>query len=486
MALLFLLLTLIAGSESAWAQPDLGAEEDESAPSEEPETQPSSLIEVQPAARDDEIVERLRNILDATGWFSDPDVVVDEGVVFLEGTANDEDSRRWAGDLARNTEGVVAVVNQMDVATPAMLDFRPAWEETRTLGRGVVQALPLFLLALLILGLAWLAARLTTRLTRNVLQRRVTIPLLREVLARTAGILLFLIGLYIILRVSGLTRLAVTVIGGTGLLGLVLGIAFRDITENFLASLFLSLQHPFRSGDLLEIGDATGYVQRLTSRTTILTTLDGNQVQIPNATVFKSTIRNYTSTPNRRVEFSVGIGYDDSIAHAQEVSLRVLADHPAVLGEPEPWVLVDSLGAATVNLKVYFWVDGTRHNWMKVRSSVIRLIKRALQDAGVSLPDEAREVIFPQPVPVQMVGEDGKAPSADRGQERTTSASSKEEPDVVVTAAEGGLETDAADLEEQARHGWSPDGGEDLLSGTPRTTAPAADVAARASSTASS
>jgi small conductance mechanosensitive channel len=90
-------------------------------------------------------------------------------------------------------------------------------------------------------------------LLRRGLVARSTSQLLREVLARAGGMLVMLAGLYLVLRIAGLTQLALTVVGGTGLIGLVLGIAFRDITENFLASLFLSLQQPFREGDLVEV-----------------------------------------------------------------------------------------------------------------------------------------------------------------------------------------------------------------------------------------
>ena len=160
------------------------------------------------------------------------------------------------------------------------------------------------------------------------------------------GLVVFLIGLYLVLHIFGLTRLAVTVIGGTGLLGLILGIAFRDITENFLASIFLSVQPPFRTGDLVNINGETGYVQSLTTlRVTVVMTLEGNHVQIPNSTVYKSTIRNFSSNPNRRESFAVGIGYQDDIAAAQALALKVLNSHPAVLKDPEPWVLVDNLGS---------------------------------------------------------------------------------------------------------------------------------------------
>ena len=169
-------------------------------------------------------------------------------------------------------------------------------------------------------------------------------------IARAAGGLVVLCGVYLILRVSGLTQLALTLVGGTGLIGLILGIAFRDITENFLSSIFLSIQRPFETGDLVEISGVTGYVQQLNMRTTILMTLDGYLAQIPNATVYKTIVSNFSTSPNRRADFVVGIGYGDAIAEAQEIARKVLADHPAVLNDPEPSVLADSLGSATVEV----------------------------------------------------------------------------------------------------------------------------------------
>jgi small conductance mechanosensitive channel len=191
-------------------------------------------------------------------------------------------------------------------------------------------------------------------------------------------------------------------------------------------------------------------------------TLDGNQVQVPNSTVFKSTIRNFTSNPNRRDDFIVGIGYDDSIPFAQEIALKVLAEHPAVLNEPEPLVLVENLDPSTVNLRVYFWLDGDRYSWMKVKSSVIRLAKRAFQDSGISLPDEAREVTFPHGVPVHMIESQGAA-------EPTKPALSKPTVDLetVATQAEAGLQSEAEEIKKQARKSWTP--GENLL--TPSSSA---------------
>jgi len=335
------------------------------------------------------------------------------------------------------------------------------------LWRDFIRFLPFFIFALVVLALSMGAGVLVTRGARTYLRHRVRAKLLRGVIAWGLGVFVFLAGTYIVLRVSGLTQLAMTVVGGTGLVGLALGIAFRDITENFLASIFLSMQQPFETGDLIEVAGATGFVQQLNVRTTVIMTLEGNLVQIPNATVFKSTICNFTTNPNRRENFVVGIGYDDPIDKAQEIARSILADHPAVLNDPEPWVLADSLGSATVNLRIYFWLNGKEHSWLKVRSSVIRLVKRAFQQNGISMPDEAREVVFPKGIPVTMLKTESDKTHHVASSRASNTIHVPEEPDTVSTKAEAGLSSEAVEIEEQARQAQPLNKGENLLQSAP-------------------
>ncbi len=431
-------------------------------------------VDVKPLARDEEIRARLQSVLDATGWFTEPLVRVEEGVVFLKGRSETDELKKWAGDLARNTQDVVAVANRMEVPEPSVWDFGPAWSGLMVLWRDFIRSLPFFAFGLFILALSIGASLMATRGVRAFLQRRVRAKLLRNVIARSIGVLVFLIGTYIVLRVSGLTQLALTVVGGTGLIGLAVGIAFRDITENFLASIFLSMQRPFETGDLVEVAGVTGYVQQLNVRTTIVMTLDGNLVQIPNATVYKSNLRNFTTNVNRREDFVVGIGYDDSINEAQEIARKVLADHPAVLNDPEPSVLVDTLGRATINLRIYFWLNGQEYSWLKVRSSVIRLVKLAFQKQGISMPDEAREVVFPQGIPITIL--DGKSgESHDVGPvNRLPAQPIHNELDAPSTKAEGGLASEAGVIKDQARQVKPLNDGENLLKAN-SGTAPAGE-----------
>lgn len=454
-----------------WAQ---GANQDldpRGAPEDDELSLATSKVGIKPVVSDEEIRERLQRVLAATDWFDEPEVIVEAGVVFLRGRVESAERKKWAGDLARNTEEVVAVANEMEVMEPDVWDLGPGWAGLRALWGDFVRSIPFLLFGLLILGLSAFLGVVAVRVARSVLRERIKARLLRNVAAVACGVLVFLVGTYIVLRVSGLTQLALTVVGGTGLIGLAVGIAFRDITENFLASIFLSMQRPFETGDLIEVTGVTGYVQQLNVRVTVVMTLNGNLVQIPNASVYKNNITNFTTSPARRGDFVVGIGYDDSINEAQEIARRVLAEHPAVLKDPEPSVLVDNLGKATVDLRVYFWLNGREHSWLKVRSSVIRLVKRAFQQNGISMPDESREVVFPQGVPVTMIDAGGKAGGGQAKERSIADSTPNEEAADVSTQAEAGLYSEAGVIEEQARQAQPLREEENLLGAAPPKSA---------------
>ncbi|MCA9184571.1 MAG: mechanosensitive ion channel [Pirellulaceae bacterium] len=127
--------------------------------------------------------------------------------------------------------------------------FDVSVSELRFMSVRAIQMSPLVLLAIAVLAVTWAMAQLARQATGWGLRNRITNVLLRIVAAQLAMLPRILIGIYVVLRVSGLTQLALTVLGGTGIAGLIIGIAFRDIAENFLASILISTQNPFRNED---------------------------------------------------------------------------------------------------------------------------------------------------------------------------------------------------------------------------------------------
>jgi small-conductance mechanosensitive channel len=410
---LVLVLLLLSGAASALAQAELlgAAEAGDAQPAADTGgVQPEATddlettdqaVKVEGEVSDTDIAGRLREIFESSGRYTNLQVRVDNGIVFIDGTTSETSFKQWATELTRRTQDVIAVVNNLEVVAPPVAEQYDFRDPLLELWDSFLRALPLLLLGSVLLaasfGVAWVVTRLIVGPVAWLTESR----LLQNVIRKVVGLLIVVGGLVLFLRVANLTGVAVTVVSGTGLIGLIVGFAFRDIAENFLASILLSVQTPFRLGDVIEVTGYTGVVQKVTPRGTVLIDFDGNHIQIANSTVYKSTLKNLTANPKMRQSFDIGVGYDASVKQTQDIILQTLREQEAILQDPEPMVLVDSLGASTINVKVYFWIDGHKHSVLKTRSAVMRRVLRAVEQSGISLPDEAREIIFPQGVPFQ-------------------------------------------------------------------------------------
>lgn len=257
-----------------------------------------------------------------------------------------------------------------------------------------ISKLPNLGLGLFICFIFFFLAGPISRIFIKPLNKTSASPLIQIVIRRVISLFIMLIGGYIFLTLAGLTKFAVALISGTGVVGLIVGFAFKDIAENFLSSLLLSVQRPFKLGDIIEVSGYLGVVNKMTSRATTLVDFNGDHIQLPNATIYKSTIRNLTANPNMRGTVKIGIGYDADISYAQGLALTKMQDIDAILKEPEPQVLVESLGSSTINLKLLFWVDNEKSSKLKVASVIMKKVVEAFTLHGISMPDDARERII--------------------------------------------------------------------------------------------
>lgn len=246
--------------------------------------------------------------------------------------------------------------------------------------------LPLLFIALLVVWLAWLVGGwLSRRAWLGRFSRRN--PFLDELIRTTTRWLLTLLGMLVALEILGATALLGALLGTAGVLGIALGFAFKDTLENYLAGILMSLRQPFAPNDHVVIDGNEGVVIGMTSRATILMTLDGNHLRLPNALVFRSVTLNYSRNPQRRFEFDVGIGVGDSIAEAQRVVVERLGQVDGVLADPPPRPQVVALGDWSVQLRFFGWIDQRTHDFLLVRSEAIRQAKRALDAAGIDMPE---------------------------------------------------------------------------------------------------
>ncbi|WP_298575119.1 mechanosensitive ion channel family protein [uncultured Luteimonas sp.] len=245
--------------------------------------------------------------------------------------------------------------------------------------------LPLLAVAILIIVFsAWLAGFVSRRL--HLLRLRTGNPYMNGLIRNVVRTVIILFGVVVALNLLNATALVTAVLGSAGVVGLVLGFAFKDIAENYVAGILLSLRQPFAPGDHVVVDGNEGKVVALHSRTTVLMTLDGNELRLPNALVFKAIILNYTRNPNRRFDFTIPIDVGQSIRAAQSLALEQICRVEGLLQDPGPSWTVHEYGAAGIVLRFFGWVDQRQSDLGKVRSESIRLVKAAFAREGIEPP----------------------------------------------------------------------------------------------------
>lgn len=406
--------------------------------------------------QDKAIEQKIARILESSGKFTDIDIRVKEGLVRINATAQSLQYVNWPSNVAQNVDGVIGVINDVSAQNINLLNFELFKSQFIEVGRSAFQVLPTVILGIIVFSLFFFLANPVTNIVMRPVSMVIDSKMMSLVIRRSLVTFICLLGLYMFLRIAGLTQIAVAIISGTGIIGLVIGFAFKDIAENYISSLLISARRPFQINDVIEIDGYTGVVQKVTLRGTTLVDFDGNHVQIPNSSIYKGTIKNFTANPNMRGSFIIGVGYDANITDAQLRAMEILKQHQAVLDDPQPQVLVDNLGSSTINLKIYFWINAQEFALNKVSSDVMRLIVDEFLQANISMPDDAREVIFPQGVEVLKGDAVGEKESVARD------TVINKVPDMRQVSTET-LESDYNDVIKQASDSREPDEGEGII-----------------------
>lgn len=394
--------------------------------------EPTGSIEATSTPQTDQrIGDRLRGIYAEIESLRDVSVSVSAGVVELTGEVDSQTTGARAERLAGQVEGVVDVENGLEVNRALDDRLQSTGNELAELFRTLLAGLPLFGVALAVFVAFWLAGRwigalqpLYRRFSPNVF--------IAELLGQVAHLLFIVLGLVLALALLDATALLGTILGAAGILGLALGFAVRDTVENYIASILLSIRNPFGVNDLVDIDGQLGNVVALTSRATILLSPEGNHVRIPNATVFKAVIVNYTRRPERRFEFDVGVDTDHELQPAQQVALDTLEATPGVLKEPPALVIVEALGDSNVVLRCYGWVDQDHASFVKVRSEAIRRVKEAFDDAGIVMPEPVYRLRIVDRIDATSETEDAPRPAARNDRPAKDGAASQDTTDVSV------------------------------------------------------
>ena len=348
---------------------------------------PSGTIStVQGGATDAAIQSRIAAILGELEGYETVSVDVREGVVTFSGEVLDGESVSRLEEIAARVDGVVAIENDIVENTDVGQRLDPVLDRFETRLFQFLSYLPLLVIS---------AAAGVCVVFAGVLLARWDWPWRRfapnafiaEIYRVILRLAFLLAGVVVALDILNATAILTGLLGAAGIVGLAVGFAVRDTVENFIASVMLSLRQPFHPNDVVDIEGSMGTVVRLTSRATILLDQDGNHVRLPNATVFKSKIVNYTRNDTRRFSFLLGIDPADDLSRARRIGLDTLAGLDFVLDEPGPQAWVAEAGDSTVSMEFLGWIDQRHSEFPVARGEALRMVMTALTGAGIGLPE---------------------------------------------------------------------------------------------------
>ncbi|AEA33359.1 mechanosensitive ion channel family protein [Hippea maritima] len=169
-----------------------------------------------------------------------------------------------------------------------------------------------------------------------------------------------------------------------GALGLAVGLALQGSLANVGAAVLIIIFKPFRVGDFVDAGGASGSVEEINMFSTILRSPDNKIIILPNSAIVGSKIINYSAKPLRRVDWVFGIGYEDDLRKAKSVLENIIQSHEKILKDPKPLIAVSELADSSVNFTVRGWVR-TQDYW-DVYFDIIEKVKLTFDQERISIP----------------------------------------------------------------------------------------------------
>jgi small conductance mechanosensitive channel len=246
--------------------------------------------------------------------------------------------------------------------------------------------------AILIFYFGKLIARSLSRISENLMEKYEVDIMLTGIIRNTVYYTLLIVVIIAALGQIGIETTSFMAILGAA--GLAVGLALKDTLSNIGAAVVILVFRPFKIGDYISAGGAEGTVESMNLFTTTISPVDNRTIIVPNSAITSGNIINFSNKPMRRINHTVGIGYEDDLKKAKEVLYNVITSNQYALTDPEPLVAVSELADSSVNFTVRVWVKSA--DYWNAYFETIEQIKLALDENGISIPYPQMDIHTPR------------------------------------------------------------------------------------------
>ena len=294
--------------------------------------------------------------------------------------------------MAENTDRVIGAIDSVDEVTITL------WQTAMEMWNSFLAHVPYILAGALVLCLTWIVTFLLSALGNRLLGYWHKRESLKELILRLLSILVWVLGLLLtaIVIFPGLTP--TKALSGLGLVSIAVGLAFKDIFENFFAGILILWRFPIERGDFIECEGVVGKVEKVLVRMSYIRKPSGELVVVPNSFLFKNPVKILTNLSKRRVTITVGVAYSEDLSSAVELIEQTVKSCKTVLNEKPIQVFPNEFGSSNMDMEVTWWTNSPPVEIRKSRAEVVIAIKSALDNADIEIPFPYRTMTFAEPL----------------------------------------------------------------------------------------
>jgi len=261
-----------------------------------------------------------------------------------------------------------------------------------------VGRIPYFVAGFVVIIITWVAASLFSSLAVRMMNRSGLRDSLKILLRRFVSIGAWILGVLLAAMIifPGLTPSKA--IGAMGIASIAVGLAFKDIFENFFAGILLLWRFPFEKGDIIECEDILGTVENVALRMTEIRLLSGELIVCPNSFLFKNPVKVLTNKDVLRANITVGVAYGEDVEKAVKTISEAVNNCSSVEHSRETQIVPTAFGSSSVDIEVYWWTDAHPKATRDSKAEIVSSVKKALDDAGIEIPFPYRTLTFKEPL----------------------------------------------------------------------------------------
>ena len=263
------------------------------------------------------------------------------------------------------------------------------WIET------AIAMLPNFIVAIVVIVLFYAISRIVVAVFSKTLFKVSRNIAVNKLISSLTRIIIMTVGLFVALGILELEKTVTSLLAGVGIMGLAVGFAFKDAISNFLSGIYITLKSTINVGDIIEFGDQFGTVKSIGLRAVKMTTLQGQEVVVPNRLIFEDVYTHYTINQERRIDLNVGVSYGEDLSSVENLTLEAIQKIDYLKkGKPVDLYYLE-FGNSSINFVVRYWVDFYKQtDYLKALSDGIKNIKSIYDENDITIPFPIRTLDF--------------------------------------------------------------------------------------------